>query len=268
MDMEVALGSTVTPSRVEHPECAGTVSAADATAIMEQIIDRGMSSFGAPLPSDLTDLTADITADIAAADEATDGRSLRRSHNRTAVIISLFHLIREGSLDPSVPEIADRAGVSHRSVFRYFDDLNYLVRLTLDHAVNETMSLRTIPDLGVGPLERRIDIYVETRLRVHIQAYTVSRVAHIKAQKIPSIEEGLRALTVITRSQMVEHFAAECDHSSDREMLVDALMVLTSFEAYDYQRRLLGHGMERIRHVWHNSLAAQLTPLTSPTSLT
>lgn len=152
MDMEVALGSTVTPSRVEHPECAGTVSTADATAIMEQIIDRGMSSFGAPLPSDLTDLTADI----AAADEATDGRSLRRSHNRTAVIISLFHLIREGSLDPSVPEIADRAGVSHRSVFRYFDDLNDLVRLTLDHAVNETMSLRKIPDLGVGPLERRM----------------------------------------------------------------------------------------------------------------
>jgi AcrR family transcriptional regulator len=260
--MVVALGSTVAPSRVEHPEWAVTVSTADATAITEQIIDRGMSSFGAPLPSDLADLTAATVA------EATDGRSLRRSHNRTAVIISFFHLIREGSLDPSVPEIADRAGVSHRSVFRYFDDLDDLVRLTLDHAVNETMSLRAIPDLGVGPLERRIDIYVETRLRVHIKAYTVSRVAHIKAQKIPSIEEGLRALTVITRSQMAEHFAAECDHSSHRELLVDALMVLTSFEAYDYQRRLLGHSMERIRHVWHNSLAAQLTPVTPLTPLT
>jgi AcrR family transcriptional regulator len=257
--MEVALGSTVTPSPAEHPEWATTVSTADATAITEQILDRGMSSFGAPLPRDLADLTAGI-AEATVGDE-TDGRSLRRSRNRTAVIVSLFQLIREGSLDPSVPEIADRAGVSHRSVFRYFDDLNDLFRLTVDHAVNETMSLRAVPNLGDGSLERRIDIYVDTRLRVHDQAYTVSRVAHIKAQKIPSIEEGLRALTVITRSQMAEHFAAECDHSSDREMLLDALMVLTSFEAYDYQRRLLGHGMERIRHVWHSSLATQLTPL-------
>lgn len=252
--MQAASGSTATPTHAEHPEWAATVSTADAAAITEQIINRGMSSFTAPLPSDLADLTAG---------NEFDGRSLRRSRNRTAVIISLFQLIREGSPDPSVPEIADRAGVSHRSVFRYFDDLNDLVRLTVDHAVHETMPLRAITDLGVGPLERRIDIYVETRLRVHARAYAVSRVAHIKAQKIPAIEEGLRALTVITRSQMAEHFAAECGHSPDREMLLDALMVLTSFEAYDYQRRLLGHDLERIRHVWHSSLAAQLTPLTS-----
>ena len=41
----------------------------------------------------------------------------------------------------------------------------------------------------------------------------------------------------------------------------DALMVLTSFEAYDYQRRLLGHDLERIHHGWHSSFSAQLTPL-------
>lgn len=262
MDMGVALGSTVTPFLVQHPEWAVTVPTAEAAAITEQIIDRGMSSFGATLPIDLAGLTAATASATATVDDETDGRSLRRSHNRTAVIISLSQLIREGLLDPSVPQIADRAGVSHRSVFRYFDDLNDLVRLTVDHVVNETMSLREIPDLGVGPLEYRIDIYVETRLRVHAGAYVVSRVAGIKAQKIPSIEEGLRALTVITRSQMAEHFAAECDHSSDREMLLDALMVLTSFEAYDYQRRLLGHGTERIRHGWHSSLVTQLTPLT------
>lgn len=259
MHMQVASVLKAAPARVKHPEWAGTVSTADAAAISEQIIQLGMSSFTDPSPSGLADRTA---ADDAATGIESDGRSLRRSHNRTAVIISLFQLIREGSLEPSVPEIADRAGVSHRSVFRYFDDLNDLVRLAVDHAIHEAMPLRTIPDLGVGPLARRIDIYVETRLRVHAMAYAVSRVAHIKAQKIPSIEEGLRALTVITRAQMAEHFASECGRSTDREMLLDALMVLTSFEAYDYQRRLLGHTLERIRHVWHSSLSAQLTPLT------
>ena len=115
----------------------------------------------------------------------------------------------------------------------------------------------------LAPLEGRIDIYVDTRLRVHARAYAVNRVARLKAQKIPAIEEGLRALTAITRSQMAEHFDLECDHSPDPEILLDALMVLTSFEAYDYQRRLLGHTVERIRHGWHSSLSTQLTPATS-----
>ncbi|MGK0425376.1 MAG: hypothetical protein ACJAZD_002911, partial [Ilumatobacter sp.] len=103
MDMEVALGSTVTPFLVQHPEWAVTVPTAEAAAITEQIIDRGMSSFGATLPIDLADLTAATAA--ATVDDETDGRSLRRSHNRTAVIISLSQLIREGLLDPSVPQI-------------------------------------------------------------------------------------------------------------------------------------------------------------------
>ncbi|MGK0274578.1 MAG: AcrR family transcriptional regulator [Ilumatobacter sp.] len=261
MYMHVALGSATTPTRVEHPEWAGTISTSDAAAITEQILQRGMSSFLGARPTSLADLTADGDDDTVVIES--DGRSLRRSQNRNAVIVSLFQLIREGSLDPSVPEIADRAGVSHRSVFRYFDDLNDLVRLAVDHGVHEAMPLRTITDLGIGPLERRIDIYVETRLRVHARAYAVNRVAHLKAQKIPAIEEGLRALTVITRSQMAEHFALEFDRSPDPEILLDALMVLTSFEAYDYQRRLLGHNLERIRHVWHSSLSAQLTPTTA-----
>jgi AcrR family transcriptional regulator len=259
--MHVALGSATVPTRVEHPEWAGTVSTFEAAAITDQIVQRGMSSFIRPRPTVLADLTADDD-DVTATNES-DGRSLRRSQNRDAVIVSLFQLIREGSLDPSVPQIADRAGVSHRSVFRYFDDLNDLVRLAVDHAVREAMPLRTITDLGIGLLERRIDIYVETRLRVHARAYAMNRVTHLKAQKIPAIEEGLRALTAITRSQMAEHFALECDHSPDPEILLDALMVVTSFGAYDYQHRLLGHSLERIRHVWHSSLSAQLTPATT-----
>ncbi len=261
MDMDVALGSATTPIRVKQREWSGTVSGADAVAITEQILQHGMSSFVGSGRIASTDSTA--PGDDVTDGNESDGRSLRRSKNRDAVIVSLSQLIDEGSLDSSVPEIADRAGVSHRSVFRYFVDLDDLVRLSVDHAIRKAMPLRTITDLGVGPLERRIDIYVETRLQVHASVYTLSRVAHVKAQKIPAIEEGLRALTAITRSQMAEHFAVERDRSPDPEILLDALMVTTSFGAYDYQRRLLGHGLERIRHVWRSSLSAQLTPATT-----
>ncbi len=65
---------------------------------------------------------------------AVDGRTMRRTRNRSAVITALLDMIREGDLHPGAAEIAERAGVSHRSIFRYFDDLDDLVRTAIDQA--------------------------------------------------------------------------------------------------------------------------------------
>ena len=51
-----------------------------------------------------------------------DGRRARRERNREAVLDALMELVKEGDDDPSVDDIAARAGVSYRSVYRYFDD--------------------------------------------------------------------------------------------------------------------------------------------------
>ena len=61
-------------------------------------------------------------------DAALDGRRLRRDRNREAVVQALLELYREGNLTPSTDEIAERAGISARSLFRYFDDVDALVR--------------------------------------------------------------------------------------------------------------------------------------------
>ena len=59
---------------------------------------------------------------------AGDGRRLRRDRNRTAVVDALLDLYGESNLRPSTAEIAERAGLSHRSLFRYFDDFEDLCR--------------------------------------------------------------------------------------------------------------------------------------------
>ena len=58
----------------------------------------------------------------------TDGRARRRERNREAVVAALLELYREGRLQPSADEVAERAGVSVRSVFRYLDDTEAMVR--------------------------------------------------------------------------------------------------------------------------------------------
>ena len=55
-----------------------------------------------------------------------DGRNLRRQRNRQAIVNALLELYEEGRIDVSASLIVERAGLSERSLFRYFDDLNDL----------------------------------------------------------------------------------------------------------------------------------------------
>lgn len=200
----------------------------------------------------------DVGAELGGADDGDgDGRTLRRTRNRERVIEALLELIAEGQLEPNVADIADRACVSHRSVFRYFEDINDLVRLAIDHEVNAAMPLAVIPELGVGSLDRRVDAWVESRLRVYARTHQVGRVARLRSASIPAIDASLVVLADLSRAQMRTHFATELDElGSDTEFVLDAAMLLTTFESYDLHRRLYGHGTERIRQVWHVGLAA------------
>jgi AcrR family transcriptional regulator len=188
-------------------------------------------------------------------DEEGDGRTLRRTRNRQRVIIALLDIVREGELDPSVADIADRAGVSHRSVFRYFDDINDLVRTAIDHEVEQATPLSEIADLGMGSLDRRIDAWVDMRLSVNLATYQVLRVARHRAPGIPSIDEGMKVIYQLGATKMRNHFATELDQlGPDGGFVIDAATVLTSFEAFDLQKRIMEHNTERIRQVWHLGL--------------
>lgn len=55
----------------------------------------------------------------------TDGRAARAAH-ADAVVDALIDLIDEGALRPAARLVAERAGVSLRSVYVHFDDLDDL----------------------------------------------------------------------------------------------------------------------------------------------
>src|SRR5262245_37474856 len=55
-----------------------------------------------------------------------DGRTRRGERNREAIIDALIACYEEGTLRPSVQEVADRAGVSARSVHNHFADVETL----------------------------------------------------------------------------------------------------------------------------------------------
>src|ERR1700760_3827228 len=96
-----------------------------------------------------------------------DGRRARRGRNRETVVDALLELFREGDLNPSVATVAERSGVSLRSVFRYFDDLDEMGRIAILRHTENVQHLFNLEQIGEGDRSDRINRIIESRLRLY-----------------------------------------------------------------------------------------------------
>ncbi len=169
---------------------------------------------------------------------AEDGRRARRQRNRDAVVDALLELYREGNLDPSSDEVAARAGVSARSVFRYFDDLDDLCRAAIGRqleVIGPTAELRISPD---APLAERVRALAEQRERLYGAIGSVGQVSRLRAPFQPLIAAQLTESRAYLRRQVERTLAPELaamerDHA---RAVLAAADVLCSFEAHQLWR--------------------------------
>jgi AcrR family transcriptional regulator len=200
------------------------------------------------------------TPSVREVNDPVDGRTLRRTRNRTAVITALLDMIREGDLHPGAAEIAERAGVSHRSIFRYFDDLDDLVRTAIDQAFQDAEPLSRITDIGRGTLEDRVRVYVDERLALFDYVNGPMQVARMRSSSIPSIDEEIAVVAEAFRVQIAQHFATELDAFPDahRDDIVSAVLVLSSYDAYVIHTTWLANDRDHMRSSWNTALLTLL----------
>jgi TetR/AcrR family transcriptional regulator, regulator of autoinduction and epiphytic fitness len=203
----------------------------------------------------------DDDSDDAIGIDDVDGRTMRRRRNRDAVIDALISLIREGDLEPNVAKIADRAEVSHRSIFRYFDDLNDLARTAIESEFRHAWHLSIIPDLGEGTFDHRLDQFVTIQMRSLQRLHSLGRVARSKAIAIPEIDRGLATVLEFRLDQARRQFAPELAAMAEelREPAIVAVTILAGADSFDVQRRMLGASMEEVRRTWSNGVRKLLT---------
>jgi AcrR family transcriptional regulator len=164
-----------------------------------------------------------------------DGRHARRDRNKYAVVDAFLELVRAGNPRPSVAEVAERSGVSHRSVFRYFEDKDELARTAIER--QQAFALPLI-DLTVGPgapLDERIERFVDRRLELFENLAPVARLSRSLVQVQPIIASELTTTRHYFRAQIQHLFQPELTALADTEaqQTLAALDVLCSFESVD-----------------------------------
>jgi AcrR family transcriptional regulator len=165
-----------------------------------------------------------------------DRRKEWRDRNRLAVVDALLDLFAEGNLRPGAQEVAERSGVSRRSVFRYFDDLEDLDRMAIDRAEQRVLHLLTIRERGRGTLEERIERIAEQRMRVHKEIQPIARVARLRAPFHPVISERLEVSRSYYAHQVARQFEPELERMEEpaRGEILAAAVALCGFETFDF----------------------------------
>lgn len=159
-----------------------------------------------------------------------DGRASRSARTRTAVVDALLTLLQHGNLRPTGREIADEAGVSLRSVYVHFDDVESLFCEAAVRHHERMEKLYAMPVDVTGELDERIRTLVERHRAIFEEGAQVRRAAILQEPFSPVIrrvmDRGRRALA----DEIEGVFAAELGMVPDgeRPRLQAALEIATS----------------------------------------
>ncbi len=192
----------------------------------------------------------------------TDGRRRRRERNRLAVVDALLDLYREGNLRPGTDEIATRAGLSPRSLFRYFDDVDDLTGAAVARQLARARHLLPIAATPDAPFAERVDALVAQRFRLFDQVRHAATVSRLRSPFHPLLGAELAQNRTYLREQLRTLFATELA-PMDRARAgstIAAADVMSSFESYQLLRDAQGLGPTRARSVMAEALTAILGP--------
>jgi AcrR family transcriptional regulator len=164
-----------------------------------------------------------------------DGRLARSARTRRAIVDALRSLHHEGDLLPTAPRVAERAGVSVRTVWQHFDDIEMLFVEAGRRDLEIAMTFVTPIDPGL-PLAARITALVDQRSRMYEEMAPVWRAARLKAPFSPQIRINRDRMVRLGRQQLAHLFAAELAAAPSSSALLAALEVATGWAAWECLR--------------------------------
>lgn len=194
--------------------------------------------------------------------EALDGRQGRTARSRLAICEACLDLVQEGVLQPSADQVAERAGVSRRSIFNHFADLAELYDAVVEVGMQRYAPLlEEISDRE--PVARRVEQLARVRASFLEATAAFARALTAQALVGTAPDQALRVSRYAARLQQrqVEHlFERELRGLSpaERAQALDAMAAALSSPSWEFLRRIRGCSAARARAVVHRTLTSIL----------
>ena len=124
-----------------------------------------------------------------------DGRRARGERSRAAIVQAVVDLLPESEGMPSTTKVAERAGVTQRTLFRHFGSVDDLLAAVIEEQAEVIAPYLARLDDG-GPRADRIARIVAKRAELFARIATVRRWALQLRATYPDIANGLRRAAV------------------------------------------------------------------------
>lgn len=197
-------------------------------------------------------------------EEPIDGRTARAVRTKDAIVDATLALIDEGDLRPTGPRIAERAGVSVRSIFQHFDDLDALFSAVGERVVVRIAALIRPIEPG-DPLPVRTAAFLEQRTTVVESLTPVLRAALVHAASSPVIRGQFENGHQFLVAQIEDVFGPEIAAAGvDGPVLRDGLVVALSWPSWDLLRGAQGRSVAEAREVAEAMVTALLAAHAAP----
>jgi TetR/AcrR family transcriptional regulator of autoinduction and epiphytic fitness len=166
-----------------------------------------------------------------------DGRLTRAARTRAAVVDALLALNEQGNLRPTARDIAAEAGVSLRSLYVHFDDLEALVVAAADRHTRRLAEI--LPPLQVeGDIDERLDAFIKRKVALHEAGAGVRRAAVLQEPFSPALQQALAKGRKAARAEIRQAFAPEISAAGPKlgPRLVRALEIATCAASWEALR--------------------------------
>jgi AcrR family transcriptional regulator len=188
-----------------------------------------------------------------------DGRAARGARARDAIVEAFLALVQEGHLRPTAARVAERAGLSLRSVFHHFADTEAVFAAAADRHTSRILALAT-PLPSTGPLAKRLDAFVAQRARLLEAIAPVRRAALLLEPFSAEVAARLAGARRFARDEVERAFGPElaARRGRDRTELRSALAAASGFPLWESLRRHEGLGVAAARRVMARTLRGLL----------
>jgi AcrR family transcriptional regulator len=173
--------------------------------------------------------------------EPSDGRAARSRRTRRAIVDAMRALHAEGDLRPTAPRVAERAGVSLRTVWQQFADMETLLveASRRDGEILRSLMERIEPD---QPLAARVALFTGQRARILEQMTPSWRAARIHEPSSEQLQRNKARTLAMAKAELEAVFALELTElaGQKRQQLLDGLHAISIWSFWESLRAELG----------------------------
>jgi AcrR family transcriptional regulator len=169
--------------------------------------------------------------------EPADGRAARSHRSRQAIVDAMRALHAEGDLRPTAPRVAERAGVSVRTVWQQFADMESLLveANRRDNEILRSLTKQIDPD---QPLAARVRLFTSQRARILEQMTPTWRAARIHEPFSEELKRNKVLTLAMAKAALERVFAPELAElaGTKRQQLRDGLYAVSIWSFWESLR--------------------------------